>query len=181
MKKNAIVCGVIAGILSSAWMLWSVASHDTNTDYEKGMLYGYASMILAFSLIFVGIKNYRDKYNNGVISFGKAFKVGLYISLIASTIYVGSWLIDYFYFVPDFMENYSEHILKKMKAEGATQAMLDIKATEMAEFTSMYKNPFFNALLGYAEILPVGLLITLIASLILKRKNRVSSEQIINS
>src|ERR1017187_9822075 len=71
------------------------------------MLIGYASMLVALSLVFVGIRNYRDKYNNGVISFGKAFKIGIMIVLIASTIYVVAWLIDYFFFIPDFMEKYS--------------------------------------------------------------------------
>jgi hypothetical protein len=66
------------------------------------MLIGYASMLIAFSLVFVGIRNYRDKFNEGVISFGKAFKIGIMIVLIASTMYVVAWLIDYFFFIPDF-------------------------------------------------------------------------------
>jgi hypothetical protein len=36
--------------------------------------------------------------------------------------------------------------------------------------TRMYKNPFFNAMMTYIEILPAGLIVTLISSLILKRK-----------
>jgi hypothetical protein len=34
----------------------------------------------------------------------------------------------------------------------------------------MIKNPFFNAMMAYLEILPVGLVVTLISALILKRK-----------
>jgi hypothetical protein len=40
----------------------------------------------------------------------------------------------------------------------------------MADFARMYKNPFFNAMMTYLEILPVGLIVTLISSLALKRK-----------
>ena len=40
----------------------------------------------------------------------------------------------------------------------------------MANFGRMYKNPLFNAMMTYVEILPVGLIVTLISSLILKRK-----------
>ncbi len=127
-------------------------------------------MLLAFSLVFFGIRNYRDKYNEGVISFGKAFKIGIMIVLIASTIYVIAWLIDYFFFIPDFMEKYSAHMIDELKAGGASQIELEKQTKEMAGFATMFKNPFFNAMMTYIEILPVGLIVTIISSFILKRK-----------
>ena len=175
MKKNIIIYGLIAGIVVSILMLFTVnyISHcEGNVDYDTSMLIGYASMLIAFSLVFVGIRNYRDKYNEGVISFGKAFKIGIMIVLIASTIYVVAWLIDYFFFIPDFMEKYSAHMLDKLKASGASQIEIDKQTKEMANFAKMYKNPFFNAMMTYVEILPVGLIVTLISSLILKRKTK---------
>ena len=173
MRKNIIIYGLIAGIVVSILMLSIVnyISHcKGNVDYDTSMLIGYASMLIAFSLVFVGIRNYRDKYNQGVISFGKAFKIGSMIVLIASTIYVVAWLIDYFFFIPDFIEQYSAHELDKLKASGASQIEIDKEAKEMSSFARMYKNPFFNAMMTYEEILPVGLIVTLISSLILKRK-----------
>src|SRR5208283_280309 len=82
-----------------------------------------------------------------------------------------AWLIDYFYFIPDFIEKYSAHTLDKLKASGASQIEIDKQTKEMANFATMYKNPFFNAMMTYVEILPVGLVVTLISSLILKRKS----------
>jgi ethanolamine transporter EutH len=170
MKKVVIVCGLIAGLIVSTMMLITMAIYTSSGDFDNGMIYGYASMLLAFSLIFVGIKNYRDKYNNGFISFGKAFKVGILITLIASTIYVIVWLIDYYFFIPDFGEKYAAHMLEKLKASGASEIEMAKQTKEMASFSTMYKNPFFNALMTYAEIIPVGLIFTLISSFILKKK-----------
>lgn len=173
MKKNIIIYGLIAGIVVAILMLLSVnylSYCEGNVDYNTSMLIGYASMLIAFSLVFVGIRNYRDKYNGGVISFGKAFKIGIMIVLIASTIYVVAWLIDYFFFMPDFAEKYSAHMLDQLKASGASQAEIDKQTKEMANIARMFKNPFFNAIMTYAEILPVGLIVTFISSLILKRK-----------
>jgi len=173
MKKNVIIYGLIAGIVVSISMLVSInyISHvEGKVDYNTSLLIGYASMLIAFSLVYVGIRNYRDKYNGGVISFGKAFKIGSMIVLIASTIYVVAWLIDYFFFIPDFMEKFSAQELDKLKASGASQIEIDKQTKEMADFARMYKNPLFNAMMTYAEILPVGLIVTLISSLILKRK-----------
>ena len=173
MKKNIIIYGLIAGVVVSALMLSTVnyLSHcEGNVDYDTSMLIGYASMLIALSLVFVGIRNYRNKYNGGVISFGKAFKTGILMVLIASTIYVVAWLIDYYFFIPDFMEKYSAHTLDELKASGASQVEIDKETKEMASMVTMLKNPFFNAMMAYAEILPVGLIVTLISSLILKRK-----------
>lgn len=177
MKRNIIIYGLIAGIVVSFLMLFNVNSishREGNIDFDRSLLIGYASMLIAFSLVFVGIRNYRDKYNEGVISFGKAFKIGIMIVLIASTIYVVAWLIDYFFFIPDFAEKYSAHMLDKLKASGASQIEIDKQTIEMASFVRMFKNPFYNAMMTYIEILPVGLIVTLISSLILKRKTETN-------
>jgi NADH:ubiquinone oxidoreductase subunit 6 (subunit J) len=145
-------------------------------DFDNGMIIGYATMLLAFSMIVVAVKNYRDKYNNGAISFGKAFQIGMWISLIGSTIYVGAWLIYFFTSDTNFMADYSAYYLDQMKASGASQAVIDAQMAEMKEFARMYRNPFFNALMTYMEILPVGLLVSLIIALIMKRKQRISPD-----
>jgi hypothetical protein len=158
MKKNIIIYGLIAGIVVSVSMLFSVNSighREGNFDYDRSMLIGYASMLIAFSLVFAGVRNYRDKYNEGVISFGKAFKIGLMMVLIASTIYVVAWLIDYYFFIPDFAEKLSAHTLDELKASGASQIEIEKKTKEMASMVTMLKNPFFNTIMTYVEILPV--------------------------
>ena len=173
MKKIVLICGIIAGFISTSLfiglMLLGKAGHD---DFENGMIYGYTLMILGFSMIFVATKITRDKHNGGEISFGKAFRVGLYITVIASTIYVIVWLIDYYCFIPDFAEKYGAHIIEKLKASGAGAPEIAKQTADMAKFSAMYKNPLFNALLTYSEILPVGLIVSLISALILKRKKK---------
>lgn len=169
MKKNVLVFGLIAGLIASVWMVISMAICYRNTELEGSMLVGYTSMVVAFSLIFVAIKNFRDKYNNGYVSFGKAFQIGLYIALIGSTMYVIAWMIEFHYFMPDFMDRFTESSLSKVAKTG-TAADVAAKREEMAGYASMYKSPIMFAALTYMEILPVGLLVSLVAALILKRK-----------
>ena len=157
MKKIVIINGLIAGAIVAAMFLITMGLYHKNGNFDGGMWVGYASMLLAFSLIFVAIIRYRDKYNNGVVSFGKAFRIGLYITLIASTIYVVTWLIDYYVFIPDFADKYATAILDKLKASGASAAKIANQTKEMASFKEMYKNPLFVILFTYLEILPVGL------------------------
>ncbi len=173
MKKTVLVCGLIAGLISTSMfiglMMLGKASHE---NMENGMIYGFSLMILAFSLIFVGTKITRDKHNGGVISFWKAFRVGLYISLIASSIYVLVWLFDLYTFNPDFAEKYAAQTIEKLKSSGASAETIAKETASMDSFKEMYKNPIFVILLTYVEILPIGILVTLISSFILKRSKR---------
>jgi len=170
MKKIVIVCGLIGGLIVTLPMILFTDACYKSGNMEGGMVLGYASMLLAFIMVFVGTYNYRNKYNNGVISFGKAFKVGIFIVLVASTVYVIAWLINYYNFMPDFAERYGEHMINKLKASGASQAKIDAETKEMASFAKMYKNPVIVVLFTYLEILPVGLLMALVSSFVFKRK-----------
>jgi hypothetical protein len=176
MKKNNLVFGLIAGFIVSTVMVVGMVNCYQSMDFDNGMILGYASMLVAFSFVFVGIKNHRDKHNGGIITFGQAFKTGLWITLIASSVYVVVWLFDYYLFMPDFMDKYSEHMIAKAKESGASLAEIDKQTAEMGKYREMYKNPLFVVLFTYAEILPVGLLITVISALILKRKEKKPDE-----
>jgi len=176
MKKNVIVFGLISGLIVSLWLVVGIAWCYNSGNFEGSMLLGYASMILAFSLVFVGIKNYRDKYNGGIISFVKAFKIGLYISLVASTMYVVVWLVDYYVFVPDFMDKYTEHVISQAKSSGGSAAEISGKITEINAMKDMYDTPLMVILLTYMEILPVGLIVSIISALMLKRKTNNKTE-----
>jgi hypothetical protein len=172
MKKTIWVCGIIAGVISVSWGVVS-ESLSNNLSLNTRMIFGYATMIVAFSLIFVGIKNYRDTYNNGQITFGKALGIGLLITLIASTVYVVVWMIDFSYFVPDFGDKYQAQALAELKASGASAAEIQKQGTEIAASMAKYKTSFtFRAMFTYLEIAPVGIVISLIAALILKKNSK---------
>jgi hypothetical protein len=171
MKRTVITCGIISGLIVGGLMLISIGTCYNDENFEGSMWLGYASMLLAFSLVFVGIKNFRDKYNGGVISFKKAFLTGLYITLISSTMYVIAWLIDYYIFVPDFMDQYGNYMLRTAKEKGVSAAEYQQEVEKMQSYKDMYKNPLFVILFTYFEILPLGIVISIIAALILKRKN----------
>ena len=172
MKKNVLVFGLVSGLIVSTLMAISMITMYNNPSIGHGggsMVVGYLSMLVAFSLIFVAVKNYRDKQNGGVISFGKAFKIGLLIALIGSTMYVIMWAILYNFYMPDFMERYCAQMIENSKAT-ATPAEIQHLTEQLNTQQEMYKNPLFFILFTYFEILPVGLLVSLIAALILKRK-----------
>ncbi|MBT1701155.1 DUF4199 family protein [Fulvivirgaceae bacterium PWU4] len=175
MKKNVLVFGLISGVVISAMMVYAASICCANPEMKGNDVLGYAGMVAAFSFIFVGIRNHREKYNGGFITFGGAFKIGFYISLIASTIYVlaGWWTVKSLF--PEFLDSYIQHVLYVERLDGATAAELQQKTAEMADFKENYKNPLFFLLVTYAEVLPLALIITLISALLLKRKPKAGN------
>ncbi|MDP9081914.1 MAG: DUF4199 domain-containing protein [Bacteroidota bacterium] len=171
MKRTIWTCGLAGGFIAVAWAVVSAGVLNDSLSLNTRMVLGYASMILAFSLIFVAIKNYRDNGNSGAITFGKALQIGLLITLIASTVYVVVWMIDFSYFVPDYGDKYQAQVLAEMKAAGASAGEIKKQGAELAATMAKYKtSPAFRAMFTYLEIVPVGIIVSIIAALILKSK-----------
>ena len=164
MKKNILVFGGISGLILGLFIIFVTLVHTGNA------IWGYSAQVIAFSFIYAGVKNYRDKYNEGLISFGKAFRIGLGITLIGATVYVVAWCIDFYCFIPDFMEKYAAVLIKEARDSGITGAVLEKKIAGINKMGDLYKSPLMVVLFTYAEVLPVGIVISLLTALILKRK-----------
>jgi hypothetical protein len=174
MKKTVLTCGIISGLIVTAIITTSMVYYHNNpgkVSNSSAMVIGYLSMLIAFALIYVGIKRYRDNENAGTISLGKAFRIGLLIALIASTMYVVAWALLYNLFMPDFMDRYAEQVIKQAEP-GTTAAQLAETKAEMESYKQLYRSPLYFTLMTYAEILPVGMLVSIICAFILKRKER---------
>ncbi|MDZ4864116.1 MAG: DUF4199 domain-containing protein [Gemmatimonadota bacterium] len=172
MRKIVLTFGLIAGAILSVMMLITIPFHD-QIGFDKGLIIGYTTMVLAFLMVFFGVKSYRDNVAGGSVTFGRAFVVGLLITAVASVCYVATWQVVYRELAPDYLEKYSAYALEKEAASGATEAQLAKKRQEMAEFAEMYKNPLVNIAFTLLEPLPVGLLFTLVTAGVLSRKRRV--------
>jgi hypothetical protein len=170
MKKILLKYGLIGGGIISLFMAISMLSMDEHSDMSNAEVIGYTAQVIALSAIFFGIRAYRDNYLNGVISFGKAFLMGLYIALIAATMYVLTWMILSECCLQDFMSNYMEAEIGKIENSGLSQEEKDSQIEQMENMMSLYENPIFKFFFTYIEILPTGIIISLISALILKRK-----------
>src|SRR5262249_60090674 len=105
MKKTVWTFGLIAGGILSVVMLLTLPLENDFGD--KAELIGYTTMVLAFLLIFFGIRSYRDNVGNGSVSFGRAFTVGALIMAVASVCYTATWEAVFFKLRPDVTEQYT--------------------------------------------------------------------------
>ena len=169
MKKTVLTFGLIAGAVMAVMMFATLPFVD-RIGFDKGFIIGYTTMILAFMMVFFGIRSYRENVGQGRISFGRAFAVGILITLIACICYVVAWEILYFKFMPDFLDKYSSYVIEKARTSGASQQAIDAQIQQMKSFKAMYDNPLINAAMTFTEPFPIGLLVTLISAAILRKK-----------
>jgi Protein of unknown function (DUF4199) len=172
MTKTVLTFGLISGAVISVLMLLTIPFHDAIGFEMGGLVVGYTTMVLAFLLIYFGVRSYRDNVAGGTVRFGRALAVGVLIGLVSSMCYVATWEVIYFKFMPDFMDKYGAHVIEKARASGEDEAALAKRKEEMAKFAESYKNPAFNAAVTLAEPLPVALLVSLISAVVLSRRPR---------
>ena len=168
MKRIVWTFGLIAGGVLSVMMVVNVAFVD-RLGFDTAEVIGYTTMILAFLMVFFGIRSYRDNIYGGTISFGKAFGIGILITLVASACYVITWEVVHYWVATDFVEKYAAHTLQEAREAGATDQELVNRAAELARFGEMYRNPVIKAAYTFLEVFPVGLVVALVSAAILRR------------
>ena len=171
MRKTVLTFGLIAGAVLSVMMLLTLPFLD-RIGFDKGEIIGYTTMVLAFLMVYFGVRSYRDNVAGGTVKFGRAFVVGLMITLVASACYVATWQLIYYKVAPDFTDKYAAYAVEKAKKSGATDTQIAAQKKEMSEMMDLYKNPLINIGITFLEPLPVGLLFTLVSAFALSRKRR---------
>jgi Protein of unknown function (DUF4199) len=172
MKKIVLTFGLISGAISSLMMVITIPFMD-KIGFGRGEILGYTTIVLSMLLVYAGIRSYRDNVAGGVISFKRAFGIGLLITVISCGCYVVTWEIMFFNLnsLQHFMDDYAAYTVDQAKAAGASPQEIQVRLEEMERFKELYKNPLFNAAMTFTEPFPVGLIISLISAAILRKKN----------
>ncbi|HEY6231070.1 MAG TPA: DUF4199 domain-containing protein [Pyrinomonadaceae bacterium] len=170
MKKTVLTFGLISGGIMAVLLFATLPFTDSAWLQSHSMFVGYTNMVLSFMLVFFGIRSYRENVGGGTISFGRAFAVGILITLISSVLYVITWEIMYFG-IPSFGEKFMTMCVAHIKNSGASPEAIQTQLNQL----KYLDNPFINAAMTFVEPFPVGLIITLISSGILKKKTKVQA------
>ena len=164
MTRNLLVYGGIGGLFIGV-MLFTVTV--LGVLESGGMALGYAMMLIALSTIFLGVKRQRDD-QGGVIRFLPAFALGLGISAIAGICYVVAWEWASAIVGGDFIGDYARNMIEAKRAAGASAAEIARYSAEMDTLKAQYANPLFRLPMTFAEIFPVGVLVSLVSAALLR-------------
>ena len=168
MFRIMLVYGAIAGVTIIAAMSAGVYLNGGSFS-ESGQLQGYMTMIVVFSLIFVGIKRYRDQTLGGIIKFWPALKLGLGIAVVASLFYALSWEVFLAVSGIDFAGQYLESLRASFEADGLTGEALEAKMKPVEDMMAMYGNPLYRFPMTFLlEPLPVAMVVALVSAALLR-------------
>ena len=174
MKNTIIKYGLISGALSAGGILIITLIFKSygfdKVGFENSAYIGYSLIILSMAVIFFGIKAYRDNENDGQVSFKNGLLIGLGIALISCICYSLMWMVVYYNFMPNFMDDYADFSIKKLKESGASEMELAKNQAQLQEYKDIYKTPLGVFGVTLMEPLPVGILGALVSAFILKKK-----------
>ena len=173
MGKTVLKYGLIAGAII---IVVSYGMQALMGDAEMGTMeiVGWTSMLLALSMVYLGVRTHRLDQEGQSIGFGSAFVVGLLISLVATLFWAGGWEVYLAINGDGFYQEYADHLVESLRSEGATQAEINAQMAESQEMVEMAKNPFFRFMFSSIEILPVGILVSLISAFIESRRESIA-------
>jgi len=167
MLRISLIYGSIAGLIVILVLIAGLTvlrgEHFITTEW-----FGYLSMIVALSTIFLGIKRYRDEALGGVIKFLPALALGLSIAVVAGVIYTAVWEIYLAATGYQFMDGYVAGVIAAEKAHGLSGAALAAEIAQLDAMKVQYDNPLYRLPMTFLEIFPVGLIIALISAAVLR-------------
>lgn len=167
MFRIMLIYGLIAGLIVIAVVV--IGFQLSGGEIAEGsQLVGYLTMLVAMSLIFVGVKRYRDQALGGVIKFWRAFGLGVGIAAVAGVAYVVGWEVYTSLSGIDFAGAYLEAQRETYIAEGLTGAALQDKLKPLQDMMALYENWWFRLPITFTEIFPIGLLVALVSALLLR-------------
>ena len=160
--------GVVAGLVVGGLMWATFLGFDGMPPLQYGMAIGYATMLVALSAVFVGIRRHRDTARGGVVGFWPALGIGLGISVVAGVCYVVAWEALQAVTHMDFAGTYARAIIAGEQARDASPAALAKLHADMEAFKLQYADPLFRLPMTFAEIFPVGVLVSLVSAALLR-------------
>jgi hypothetical protein len=168
--RSVLVYGVVAGLIVGVPLSVVTIAMNGHAMLSYGAVIGYTLMLIALSTVFVAIKRYRDDTLGGVIRFWPAFGLGLGISFVAGVFYVAAWETAVAVTHMDFAGTYAHAIIEQQKAKGVTGEALAKVVADMERFKAQYANPLYRLPMTFAEIFPVGVLVSLVSAGLLRNR-----------
>ena len=170
MQKTILRFGLYGVAVMTSILLVEFFAFGTSYNWDVQEIVGYVTIILSLLFVFFGIRHWRDNYNGGRLTFGKGLLIGTLISLFPSLAFGVLTIIEMHFIDPDFSDKYYGHYVEKLKASTPGDKLPEALAKLEAE-REMFSSPIAQFGFMFLTVFLIGIVITVISSLVLQRKN----------
>ncbi|WMX13525.1 DUF4199 domain-containing protein [Aureispira sp. CCB-E] len=159
MKKTIFRYGCRAGIAITTFSTINWFLFSDLLDYSSSEIVGYLSILVALSTIPLSIRYYQQQHSKQPLSLKEIWSLGIGISTVAATFMYLYSALFFHYMGDDFMQ--------------WTQANMDSTQwqqmqAQMATMPSYFLSPWFQAFVMFATVFLIGVIITIICTLVVK-------------
>ena len=139
-------------------------------DFAMGEIVGYTTIVAALAIpIYLGVKEYRDKMSGGGISFGKAWLVGIVVTELPAVAFAAYNLLYVKVIDPDFTQKYMDYQTELARASMTAEEFQAFEATMGAQ-SPLLTNIAFQTVVMYVTVLLIGIGLSLLLAIFLRRK-----------
>jgi len=170
MKKIIIRYGIYAGTaeLVAFVLVWLIIDIGNLSHKVQGNL-GYPAILCPLVFVYFGIRYYRDKLNNGTISFLKALQIGMLIIIIPAISYAVIETVYVAYIDPHFYETQARYDLEQYR-KVLSPAQFAVKEKQELQQMEAYKNPVVNFFWMILIMAACGTIAALISALLVFKR-----------
>jgi Protein of unknown function (DUF4199) len=172
MKPAVLRFGLYSTLLIVALGLFNYYVLARFASYPVQEVAGYLAMLLSMIFVFMGIRHYRDAHNGGALSFAQGLKVGVLIVLIPALLF---GLFDLFYtkvLNPGWQDDYYNNYMQQLR-NSTPPEKLEAALAKAAREKETFSNPFMLFLVMSGTVFIIGLIVTVISSLTLRRASAI--------
>lgn len=156
MKQTALKYGLISGA-PMVVLSWANFFLTKELSYRIAEIGGYITIVIALTIVFFGIRHYRDHVKEGIVSFKSALTMGLLISLIPAFFMLVSTTI--------FMATMGGQWM-----DWALANMPEAQRTQYESAPPWMFNPIFQGFVMFGTVFVIGVIISAISAFVLKKE-----------
>lgn len=166
MLKSAATNGAILGLIS---ILFVVIAYMTGDIYKGKSWLNWAGMIISVAALIYMAINYRKTTCGGFISYGNAFIYCWVTYIFAGVISVAFVVLLQTVIEPDYMEKMADVQREMLLKRG----MSDSQVEQSMAIASKFQTPLFVLIIGNVWNALIGLVISLITAIFVKKDRPV--------
>jgi len=155
MKKSTVILiwGGITGIASAIFyqILYATGQEDSQLRW--------LNILIIFLGLFIGTRQFRDKANEGYLTFGQGFKTGFFMVLIITLIGVIATIVDL-----QLHSDFVDKIVEKSKDSMINKGMSEDQIEMSLKYVKMWTTPAMIILFVIVGSLISGAILSLITA-----------------